>query len=324
MLNEYKRVVVSSGNLTTGDWAVWSNGLWFQDFPKKQALKTTEKKDTSGFDFNKDFKQTLEHYVEAIMPSKADYKSLLKYDLNDYEYENIDVVLIPSLPGRFRDQEMNKIGLGKINNVLKQFPCQDPNKANKKIVTYQTSSIGQIDEKYLSEFQASVIPAFKSLKEVGAERAKLKKGRSKDEKQTKLLSKPEKADDDTFSVLDHFKLIYPTKSYVFDSYDGVEAAGCLFLKKDYYESGKVSHQILHQFEGSSNYAYNQGVIPHIKVFVVTDDNNEINDDTVIYFGSHNMSPAAWGRYEKDFSQISVMNSELGILIPPMKGNNKII
>jgi len=40
-------------------------------------------------------------------------------------------------------------------------------------------------------------------------------------------------------------------------------------------------------------------ISHSKMIVVTqDDKGTISDDTLLYFGSHNLSSAAWGKEEK--------------------------
>ena len=315
------RVVVTSGNLTTSDWSIWSNCLWYQDFPKKKDQKQTEKKTSNGFDFDKDFKETLESYLRSIMPLKIDYKSILKLDLNDYIISNIDIILLPSLPGRYRDQAMTKYGIGKVNYILGKFPCQGISKTNRKIVNYQSTSIGQIDEKYLGEFAASILPGFKTLKELALERKGSKKG--KDAKQMTLFS--QKIDSSSSSsAIDRIHLIYPTETYVKECLSGPDSAGTLFLSRDFYESGKLPKRIFHQFDAPADYAYHQGIVPHLKVFVITDDDNEINDDTVIYYGSHNFSPGAWGKYEKDFTQISIINSELGILIPPMKGKCCIV
>ena len=40
---------------------------------------------------------------------------------------------------------------------------------------------------------------------------------------------------------------------------------------------------------------------HAKIIIVNDRENEkeITDDTVFYFGSHNFSAGAWGNLEKD-------------------------
>lgn len=41
-------------------------------------------------------------------------------------------------------------------------------------------------------------------------------------------------------------------------------------------------------------------IAHSKIIIITKDENgnDIDDDTVIYAGSHNMSSNAWGKEEK--------------------------
>ena len=31
--------------------------------------------------------------------------------------------------------------------------------------------------------------------------------------------------------------------------------------------------------------------------IIITDKNEISDDTILYFGSHNFTPSAWGRIE---------------------------
>ena len=47
--------------------------------------------------------------------------------------------------------------------------------------------------------------------------------------------------------------------------------------------------MFHRFEGNDHYYWNAGVIPHLKVFIITDGDHEITDSTVIYVGSHNLS-----------------------------------
>ena len=48
-------------------------------------------------------------------------------------------------------------------------------------------------------------------------------------------------------------------------------------------------------KGNENYSYHHGIIPHTKVIIVTDNPAlDINDNTVIYFGSHNFTPS--GKY----------------------------
>ena len=73
------------------------------------------------------------------------------------------------------------------------------------------------------------------------------------------------------------------------------------------------------YESASNFNH-QGAIPHLKVCVVTDKSYTIDDDTIIYIGSHNFTPSAWGKVEKNESILSVTNTELGVVFPPQSGS----
>ena len=53
------------------------------------------------------------------------------------------------------------------------------------------------------------------------------------------------------------------------------------------------------------------------------DGNKISDSTMLYFGSHNFSPSAWGNMEKKDTQIHIANWELGVVFPPEIGTQKI-
>lgn len=75
-----------------------------------------------------------------------------------------------------------------------------------------------------------------------------------------------------------------------------------------------------KFETNPLFTYNDGVIPHLKIMIVTDDDYEINDNTIIYFGSHNCTRSAWGKLEKGNTQISLSNTELGVIYPAIVGS----
>ena len=45
-------------------------------------------------------------------------------------------------------------------------------------------------------------------------------------------------------------------------------------------------------------------------------NSTIDDDSLIYLGSHNLSSSAWGRFEKAGSQLFMANYELGVVFLP--------
>jgi len=46
----------------------------------------------------------------------------------------------------------------------------------------------------------------------------------------------------------------------------------------------------------------------------------IDDETILYFGSHNFSPSSWGFIEGNKNQQMVPNWELGVLFMPKAGS----
>lgn len=310
------RVVISSGNLTVGDWTVWSNCLWYKDFPKKSLMidQSFKKEAPKGaFDFDKDFTDNLKEFIQNLMPYKTKYSVTLDIDIDEYFISDIDIILIPSIPGRHREADLEKYGHRRVRSVLRKigFTSDKAAMAKKYNLTYQTSSVGNLDEKFLKEILSSFLPNY-----LNPEELKEKKPRGKKAAQAPPLSS---AGGPGFAS-DRVKMVFPTKEYIENSLEGQELSGCLILAPEIYERTTFPKNILHQFQGSENYAFNDGIIPHLKVFVVMEESGEITDDTYIYFGSHNFSAAAWGRYEKDCSQISISNTELGVLYPPAKGN----
>jgi len=278
--------------------------MWFKDFPKKSTMKEIPKKkpvNLEGFDLDEDFKQTLKHYLQSMMPIKIDYSQFLDFNLDDYHISGVDIVLVPSLPGRFRDGDFDKYGHRRIGTVVKKL-LSKPTKPKKWVVTYQTSSMGSINEKYIKEFLSSILPNYISLEQLKAD-AKYKGGIT--------------PSGDT--LLKRLRIVYPTKDYVENCTEGPAYAGCLLLNSENFSKPNFPKNVFHQFQGPDNYIYHEGLIAHIKVFIVTDESGEIDDDAFIYFGSHNLSPSAWGKYEKDYTQFTVGHSELGVLVPPMKG-----
>jgi hypothetical protein len=55
------------------------------------------------------------------------------------------VILIPSVPGRFKGSMMDKVGLGKVRKVMNKCTKQ----FKKPIMTYNSTSLGKLDEKFI-------------------------------------------------------------------------------------------------------------------------------------------------------------------------------
>lgn len=297
---EFLRIVVSSGNLTTLDWSIWSNCLWYQDFYKKSMiLKETEKeeeekKKTNDFNYDKEFRNTLEDYMNKIIPKNiTNPKTFLKFDLDDYVFENIDIILIPSYPGRHIKN--STYGLAKIRNIIKTLN-PEVYQREEYVLTYQTSSLGTIDSGFLSDIAYGFLPNYS------------------EEGNRKLYE----------DISNNVKVIYPTDTYITDeSYAGPDFAHPLLLSEKNYEKQSFIKKVFQKFEGPDDYNFHHGILPHLKVGIVTKKDQKIDDDTIIYYGSHNFTAAAWGKYEKNRSQIFISNTELGVLIPGKIGSKSM-
>ncbi|EGR30196.1 tyrosyl-DNA phosphodiesterase family protein, putative [Ichthyophthirius multifiliis] len=290
--NEFLRVVVGSGNLHICDWSVWSNCLWYQDFPLKKQQNAQKEKNQQQWDFEGDFSNTLIDIVNRMMPDNVKYQNLLKIDLEEYDYSEVKIILLSNVPGRHLN--IQKHGLGKLNAIINAFGQQN----KQKIITYESSTLGNIDNKFLNEF-------YKSVNLASCDFQKNSKENIKD-------------------IQNQFKVIFPTKKYICqDTLYGIEYASPVILNEKYYSNEKFIKDVFYQFECPKGYFYHSGVIPHLKVMVVNDKEDQISDDSLIYVGSHNFTGAAWGRYEKNYSQIYCMNTELGVVYPPIKDSKDI-
>lgn len=106
------------------------------------------------------------------------------------------------------------------------------------------------------------------------------------------------------------EIIFPCFRNVMESHLGTAGAGVFFMKENSYTNEDFPRQSLCSMEGPNESFL--GHLSHSKVLIIH-DNYEINDDTLIYIGSHNLSGAAWGKYEKNHTQLSISNYEAGII-----------
>jgi len=150
----FLRVVISSANLTTWDWSIWSNCIWFKDFPKKTPKNTLNPPKgliRNGLDFNHDFRMTLASFVQSLMPIKIQYPELIGIDIDDYLISGIDIILIPSVPGKYSGKEFERYGHSKIGAMVRKFyPCE-PNNPNNYLLPKKAPSY--LSNKQRGKFQ---------------------------------------------------------------------------------------------------------------------------------------------------------------------------
>ena len=185
-----------------------------------------------------------------IFPKKIEIKTLLKIDLDDYVFENIDIILIPSLPGRHTG---SKYGLSKIKTVLQTI---EPHvyKNEEYVLTYQTSSLGTIDTNFLSDIAHGFLPNFTDNNNLYKD------------------------------ITTNIKVIYPTEKYVVkESYAGPEYAHPLLLMEKNFEKPSFIKKVFHRFEGTEDYNFHHGILPHLKVGIVTKKDMKIDLKDIYFF-----------------------------------------
>lgn len=115
------------------------------------------------------------------------------------------------------------------------------------------------------------------------------------------------------------RVVFPSKKYIEESSLHESFAACLHLSKRNYEKPSFLKGVIHDFVPNKSYKFHEGLFPHNKVILVVNNDYSVDDDTLIYIGSHNISTSAWGRLVMGGSQYHGVNTEMGVVFPP--GNN---
>ena len=262
-------------------WTDYSNCLWFRDFPLKSLVGINSTKENSDepddFDFDADFEETLEHFIAKLLPKAVNCSELLGFSLKDYYIKGIDIILIPSIPGRHHGKYFDKYGHRRVAFVLERTLENSQEVCKKKhVVTCQTTTMSSLDENFLLHFLSSILLDFSTIEGLKV-----------------LQGLEEENDIKREHVRDSLRLIYPTKRHIDNCKDSENISKPLMLNNELYE--KLPRDVFHQFEAPNEDSIHSGLIPHLKVFIVTGESGKIDDNTIIYFGSHNLSPGAWGK-----------------------------
>lgn len=101
---------------------------------------------------------------------------------------------------------------------------------------------------------------------------------------------------------------------------GVEHASSIILNPQYWNEQGFPRKAFCRQEGRTKVLDKN--LYHAKFIIVSEEGkeDEVTDDTVLYFGSHNFSAGAWGNLEKDNTQIGIANWEIGVAFGPAPGS----
>ncbi|XP_065879228.1 tyrosyl-DNA phosphodiesterase 1 [Euphorbia lathyris] len=271
------RIIVHTANLIHVDWNNKSQGLWMQDFPWKD-----EKNQPKGCGFEND----LIDYLSALKWREfaVNLPLLGKFTINPsffkkFDYSNAAVRLIASVPGYHTGANLKKWGHMKLWNVLQE--CTFAKEFKNSPLAYQFSSLGSLDEKWMTELATSLSSGL--------------------------------AEDKTPLGLGEARIIWPTVEDVRCSLEGYAAGSCIpspfknvekaFLKK-YWSKWKGTPT------GRCR------AMPHIKTFTRYNGQKL----AWFLLTSANLSKAAWGALQKNNSQLMIRSYELGVLFLPSSYN----
>ncbi|XP_060191002.1 tyrosyl-DNA phosphodiesterase 1 isoform X1 [Lycium barbarum] len=267
------RVIVHTANLIYVDWNNKSQGLWMQDFPWKDQNKLSK---DGGFE------NDLVDYLSALkwpefIANIPDFGSCKINSLffKKFDYSSATVRLIASVPGYHSGPSLKKWGHMKLRTVLQE--CTFSKEFQKSPLIYQFSSLGSLDEKWMTEFATSMSAGVS------------------DDKKPLGIGEP--------------MIVWPNVEDVRCSLEGYAAGNAVpsplknvekeFLKK-YWARWKASHT------GRCR------AMPHIKTFLRYNGQSL----AWLLLTSSNLSKAAWGSLQKNNSQLMIRSYELGVLFLP--------
>ena len=272
----FLRVIISSANITSLDWDVLAQVIWFQDFPKIDSKKLQDEKIN--------FPIQLHDFIAKIVPSNELQKVP---SFSDYDFSNIAVDLVKSVNGWHTGNDMDNYGIGYIRKLMKQYPSNIKN----GYLTIQATSIRKLDNDYLNQLYS----AFKG------------------KNTTKFNPK----------IKEKIRIQFPTDNYIVNVTKQKDNADCILLENDVYYNKDFPKECFYCLEPKKDVDAYMKALYHAKVIIFSNHDNEINDNTIIYIGSHNISPSAWGNLTKDKKKLKMMNYELGIIFKPMPNSKSM-
>ncbi|BDA43991.1 Tyrosyl-DNA phosphodiesterase 1 [Coccomyxa sp. Obi] len=277
------RVIVHTANLIYQDCNCKTQGLWYQDFPRKDDSSPQDSE-------SRLFETTLTDYIAALKLPVREAQHAQQV-IAQHDFSSARCHLIPSVPGYHQGAARDKYGHMLVRRLLarQQF---DAIFKGAPIVA-QFSSLGSLSSAWINEFRDSLAAGACPGSTPGTITGRL--GPASD-----------------------FRVVWPTVEEVKGSVEGWFAGVSIpgshdnVLKTDAGSSVPMLQPFWCKFDGAPATAGRQNAMPHIKTYL------RHSGQRLAYFllTSHNLSKAAWGALQKKNSQLYIMHYELGVLLLP--------
>ncbi|ORX40109.1 hypothetical protein BD324DRAFT_258111 [Kockovaella imperatae] len=309
------RVVISTGNLVHYDWEWIENTIFIQDILPIKEPRETSSASVKMNDFAARFCWLFTHLKvhKAVRHLIANHErgSDIPLDpadgfecLNKWDWSKVRVQLLMSVPGTYTGSQVDDFGLCRLGKILHQQGWV-PQKNEDVKVEFQGSSLGAYTLDWLDLFYQYC------------------RGKTT----SSLLNRPKAI------AWPPIKILFPSLATVDASILGRDGGGTMFCGKG---MNSLTRPLFHDANSKRG-----GVLMHAKVligvFEPRQDNlgfvkaspssskrkaSEMENESAdvggwVYVGSHNFSPAAWGRpnLKKNPPSLTIANYELGIVFP---------
>lgn len=277
------KLIAGTGNLINCDWVDYANAF----FIKKLELRNSDNNKVSHQ------LQQLKKFIEICMgPFANQGMKFVNMNLEDYSWDCPEFQFLYSLPGTIDKECDFKYSYFQLAEIVRSNSPQIAFSVKNLTAYYISSSLGVLSQRLICDFLKCFL-------------------------NNKFL--PKESENDFAELIEHrFRVIYPTRRYIDGTYLGSGSSQSLFLKKSLFETFSFKRSVLCKYRGNQSVAGNNQVTPHLKAFIITNQ-EEITDDTIVYIGSANFTVAAWGRKLIQDSKLECFNYELGMLFASRKG-----
>nr|OQO17799.1 hypothetical protein B0A51_14875 [Rachicladosporium sp. CCFEE 5018] len=328
---EKLRIAVPTANLLDFDWGetgVMENSVWLIDLPRLPEGRKIEEKELT--EFGKEL---------MFFMRKAGYPQDVLDGVSGFDFAGTaGVAFVHTVGGMSYGADAERTGLPDLARAVRNLDLV----ARDIEIDFAASSIGSLNDEYLSHFHAAV-----SGEDMIA-RASSAASAAKANFFTAKKSLPS-----DHSIRDKIRIYFPTKETVQDSTAG--AAGTICLNRKWFESMAFPRRCFRDY-----ISMRPGLLSHNKILYArgrrkaasispaqdTQEDSETEDEgeksaapgagkadaaaerasgqvAWAYVGSSNMSESAWGKlvYDKKAKEwkVTCRNWECGVLIPVLTG-----
>ncbi|RNC55810.1 putative tyrosyl-DNA Phosphodiesterase (Tdp1), partial [Trypanosoma cruzi] len=285
------RVAVLTANFIQDDWAYKSQGIYVQDFPRKQTSPKTDRANLTFSAGNEirgnKFKNELLRYLNCygIISNTENTVAIPSTLFDEIDFSAVCVEIITSIPGYHRYTDIHSFGLGRIPKVLHSIDMELSDSIRAPLLIWQFSSQGKLTNSFLNALENAMSTEWKSIEEAN--------------------KKP---------LRPVVQIVYPTESEVRESLEGWR--GGLSLPLRLSSCHPYINRRLHRWgQGTRGLCkmefLRRRALPHLKTYMRLTEKK----DGIKWFilTSANLSRAAWGEWQKKGDQLAIRSYEFGVV-----------